>query len=61
MTSRSEAEERVAYWLWRKAMPHLTDRKAKETWTWLPAASKRQWIAEAEEVVSIVLYTTEAP
>lgn len=45
-----EALDRVAFLLWRRTLPSMPLSKQKETWTWTPAAAKRQWIELAAEL-----------
>ncbi len=54
MISHSDAVERVAFYLFRKMLPHLADAKAKQTWEWSAPAQRRQYLEEAEGIVNLV-------
>lgn len=46
-----EAVERLAFWLYKRGRA-LSIRAILESWTWLPAAAKKQWFDEAREALT---------
>ena len=51
---RQDAVERVAFYLFRKMVPHLADPKAQQTWEWAAPAQRQQYVEEAKEIVRLV-------